>query len=103
MLVSEVPHHRDTDGIGDRHGELCEPPRPGKVPGADLLVDVHLEAVAVAAVEDAVDPHEDDVPIVAVHRAQGHHRDPGEEEGDLAEVLPGYLALFGMDGDDGAE
>ena len=77
MLVSEVPHHRDADGIGDRHGELCEPPRPGKVPGADLLVDVHLEAVAVAAVEDAVDPDKDDVAIVPVHRAEGHHRDPG--------------------------
>ena len=103
MLVSEVPHHWDTDGVGDRHGELGEPPCPGKVPCADLLVDVHLEAVTVAPVEDAVDPHEDDVPVVAMHRAQGHHRDPGEEEGDLAEVLPGYLALFGMDGDDGAE
>ena len=83
VLVGEVTDHGDADGVGDRHGELGEPPRPGKVPCADLLVDVHLEAVTVAAVEDAVDPHEDHVPAVAVHRAEGHHRDPGEEEGHL--------------------
>ena len=77
MLVSEVADHWDPDGVGNCHGELCESPRPRKVPGADLLVDVHLEAVAVAAVKDAVDPDKDDVAVVPVHRAEGHHRDPG--------------------------
>lgn len=93
-LTVEFTWNGDAYGDGDGLGALHKAPGPGEVACPDTLVGVHLERVVVATAEDAVDPSEEHVAVVAAPDSrEGEDGKSAHEDGSLAEVLAGNATL----------
>ena len=66
LTYIDVSGQWNTKHVGQSLRALYVAPGLGKVPGPHFLVDVHLEAVAVAAYEDAVDPDKCHVAVITL-------------------------------------
>lgn len=74
VTLVDVSRHGDAYQDGYRLGTLHEAPGFGKVSGSDPLEREHLQGVAEASQADSVKPHEENVTVVALDRAQSKER-----------------------------
>ena len=70
LTYIDVTGQWNTKHVGQSLRALDVAPGLGKVPGSHFLVDVHLEAVTVAAYEDAVDPDKCHVAVISLDSFQ---------------------------------
>jgi len=84
---------RHADESRQRLRRLHEGPRPGEVARPHPLHGEHLEGVEGAAEAGAVQPEEEDVAMVAAHRAQGQQGESAAQQGQLAQALPAHVAV----------
>ena len=96
-VLRHVRHDGQADDQAQSHGHLSETPCPSKVAGTHLFVDVHLEAVMVSPIKNAVNPGKNDVAAGGAPNGRyGKNAEAGHDEASLREVLPGNAAFRGL-------
>lgn len=102
--MNSLTCQRYADKYGYRLGALDKAPGSSKVSGTHTFVRVHFQRVIVAAAEDAINPHEQQVSLMAaLNGGQREDRQGAHENGRLTKVLAANSAFGSVMHDDGAE